>query len=165
MKAITFIFLVFLFANAVENSAVLLKEKNSKVLLRELNEARSNPLKYGSKLSLNLRSYKKTTPLIVDKHLTEVAEKKALYMAENNILTHYVDGKSTLSEIDYACVKAESCSETLSAEDPIKGLIIDSPGETGHRDQLLGNYNLVGIGIAKSKTGKYYCCILTADKK
>lgn len=170
MKNLFFICFAFIFANAVETTTVLVNEKKSKILLRELNDARANPWKYGKKLSLNLSSYKKTSPLIVDKHLTEVAEKKALYMAENDVLTHYVDGKSTLSEINYFCLKAESCSVTYSAEDHIKNLITDSPGETGHRNQLLGyrdyvSYNLVGIGIAKNKTGKYYCCILTADKK
>lgn len=137
-------------------------------LLKELNRARSNPQKYGNKIGISLQ-HKSTFNLVKDDHLMEIAQKKALYMAENDELTHYVNGKPTVNEVIYDS-PAESCSMSNNTDDHIKNLIIDSPGERGHRYQLLGykeysKNNVVGIGMAMNEHGRVYCCIITAVKK
>jgi len=40
--------------------------------------------------------------------------------------------------------------------DPVQTAVNDWMNSDGHRKNILGNYNLTGMGIAKSASGKYY---------
>lgn len=175
MKPLLLILLLSLTCSfTLQNKAMLVTGKDVNYLFKELNKARKNPVAYGKEIKFNL-NYSKRSPLILDEELTLIAQEKAVRMAQLGELTHYEeDGSSTISKVKYS-KPAESCNRDYiryqmnGNRNHVKDLLIDSRGENGHRNQLLGigyssDHNVVGIGLATNNLGESYCCIITAKK-
>lgn len=154
-----------------------------------LNEIRQNPTKFAKELRL-LRSLKITqTELIWNPILADVAEKKAMDMADRNYFAHVNPEKIGINylinqagytlEPEWIKPKSNNYFESLgagydSATEGIKGLIIDlNVPSFGHRNHLLGigvsnqYLNDIGIGFVRSDNRDYqsYLVVIIAKHK
>lgn len=168
------------------DSKVLLFKNLARDAFVYLNEFRSRPAYYGSKIGLDLRNVKNTRALNWDPVLAAAAEEKAYDMAHENFFSHIdqegygmnyrVQQKGYLLPPEWTAKQSSNFIESIAAnsKDPahfIDQLITDKGIEgKGHRQHLLAishfysNASRIGIAIAynPNSTYKYYCCILIA---
>lgn len=153
-----------------------------------LNQFRSDPELYGSRIGLDLSQVRRSRTLQWDATLARAAEEKAYDMANENFFAHIdhhghgmnyrVQELGYLLPPEWTARASANYIESIAAnnKDPrhfIDQLIIDKDvPDKGHRLQLLAitnfyrNASRIGIGIAyqRNSSYKYYCCIVIAPK-
>lgn len=107
------------------------------------------------------RSKKGVSLLVLDSKLTVVAQEHANWMAENQVMSHTGEGRSTVSHrvrnagIEFGGVGENVACGQLTAEEVVQAWM----NSLGHRLNILNkSYNKVGFGIATDKNGKKYWC-------
>ena len=93
-----------------------------------------------------------------DERLAQAAREHSKRMVETNKLAHVVDGEEPLGErLSATGIHFNRSGENIGYNtefDDIHRAWMDSPG---HRENILSpNYNMVGIGIARSEDGLFY---------
>jgi uncharacterized protein YkwD len=113
------------------------------------------------KLHNRARAKEKLPPLALDSKLTAAAKRHALDMAENDKMSHEgSDGTSPQKRIEAAGYKGRATAENVAfgsrtAADVVQGWL-DSPP---HKKNMLGDYEDVGIAVARSDGGTPYWCV------
>jgi uncharacterized protein YkwD len=119
-----------------------------------------------------LRSKGDQTPLTRNDKLDAAAQKHAENMAKADKMTHELDGKRSpdrvLAEGYEASVVAENVAQALKSSNKTPAALVQawrsSPGH--YRNMMLDVVTETGIGVAQSKSGKwYYCQVFAAPKK
>tara|TARA_Y100001937_G_C7113538_1_gene329001 strand:- start:1437 stop:1913 length:477 start_codon:yes stop_codon:yes gene_type:complete len=95
--------------------------------------------------------------LVLDKRLTDAAQKHADWMANSNRLSHTGrNGSSPSRRVGSGFgVIGENIAYGQSGYGEVTRSWMNSGG---HRSNILGGYNAVGFGAAKSKSGRIYWC-------
>ncbi|HWE38740.1 MAG TPA: CAP domain-containing protein [Isosphaeraceae bacterium] len=113
------------------------------------------------KLHNRERAKAKLPPLTLEPKLTDAAKRHALDMAEHDTMSHEgSDGSNPQQRIEAAGYKGRGTGENVAfgARTPaavVQGWM-DSPP---HKKNILGDYQDVGIAVAKSDDGTPYWCI------
>jgi uncharacterized protein YkwD len=113
------------------------------------------------KLHNRARAKAELPPLTLDPKLTAAAKRHALDMAENDKMSHEgSDGSSPQKRIEAAGYKGRATAENVAfgirtAAGAVQGWL-DSPP---HKKNLLGDYQDVGIAVARSDDGTPYWCV------
>ena len=71
------------------------------------------------------------------------------------VLSEYLNAEAIAKAIAYSAA-AENVAYNSGYSDPATQAVQGWLKSTGHRQNLEGNYNLTGIGIAKNAKGEYY---------
>ena len=101
-------------------------------------------------------------PLRFNQSLTDAAQKHAQYMADTNRLSHYGKGLSRpsdrASKEGYAWygVGENIAYGQLTVEEVMK----DWMNSEGHRQNILGDYQDIGIAVVANKRGQLYWCVV-----
>jgi uncharacterized protein YkwD len=171
-------------AQKYRNEMVIIKHPELKKGLEYLNQIRSNPSAYSTKLGVNLSYVQPRNALIWIDVVAVVAQAKAEDMARRHYFDHIdPDGNGInikLYEAGYIMPTAwvndpkSNYFESLgcgysNVRELINGLIIDkNTPSLGHRKHLLGindfwaNCYDAGIGYATDKNGTPYWCVIIA---
>lgn len=95
-------------------------------------------------------------PLILDKKLTNYAQKHAEYMSVKNSLVH--SSMSSLQKVNNDSFVGENIAWGQETEKEVINSWMWSPG---HRWNILGSsYKKIGIGIKKDKNNRLYWCVV-----
>jgi uncharacterized protein YkwD len=115
------------------------------------------------KLTNEERVKRKLRPLEMNFRLNEAAELQANFMASKNRLSHTSHGlpngenlQDRIALVDYKNWSgiAENIAWNSSSEEVVEAWM-NSPG---HRRNILGDYNEIGVGIAINEKGEPYHC-------
>jgi uncharacterized protein YkwD len=109
---------------------------------------------------IDINAYRKNyqlPPLQEDSRISSVAKSHALNMAKHRVSfghTYFLKRVATIkSQIKSADTAAENVAYNYKdAHDVVNNWILSS----GHRKNIVGNYNLTGIGIARDAKGSLY---------
>lgn len=102
--------------------------------------------------SINANRARRGLPaLTLDSHLTAVSQEWADYLAQNKILIHG-DFAARIQAVYPATEAAENIAEGYSANTLVTAWMCDKP----HRDNILGPYTVIGIGVALSPAGDVF---------
>lgn len=102
--------------------------------------------------SLNL------APLTLNAEISQQARQHSQNMAENKVeFSHSGFDRriKALKGIDYRSA-AENIAYNQGYGDPVKQAVEGWIESEGHRQNMTGNYNLTGIGVAKNQRDEYY---------
>jgi uncharacterized protein YkwD len=104
-------------------------------------------------------------PLKLNNSIIHEAEKHSIKMAEKNIPFGHAGfnnrAKRLMTELSANSMAENVAYGNISAR-KVVDLWIHSPG---HRKNMLGNYNLTGIGIASDRHGELYFTQIFINKK
>jgi uncharacterized protein YkwD len=138
--------------NSLSTSTYLLTDSSSKeqmATLEQLTFERVN--QYRAKLDL--------APLELNPLISEQARNHSKNMAHSNVPLGHEGFKSRLAALKKAIAyrsAAENVAYNSGYDDPVSEAVagwIDSPS---HRQNMVGNYNVTGVGVAKNHQGEYY---------
>lgn len=59
-------------------------------------------------------------------------------------------------EDDISSQAAENVAQNMGYNDPASQAVAGWIESEGHRQNIVGNYNLTGVGVAKNQQGEYY---------
>lgn len=98
-------------------------------------------------------------PLGLNAQVSEVAAVHSRNMAEQKVkFSHQGFDNRTQAikaQISYRSV-AENVAYNQGYSDPVSQAVAGWIKSKGHRQNIVGNYNLTGIGVAKNQQGEYY---------
>ena len=103
--------------------------------------------------------------------LDKIANRYAILMASKDQSGHNVDGKDAakrLTEAGYAWTRElENVGWNFGQKDPVAWMVQAwKDSKDGHREAMLSTeVTEIGVGVAKSSTGKFYFCQLFAKPK
>jgi uncharacterized protein YkwD len=104
------------------------------------------------------RQQKKLPLLATNSTITQQARQHSRSMASSRVMSH--DGFSTrVANIGKAIAyrsAAENVAYNMGYSTPERQAVEGWLKSTGHRQNIEGNYNLTGIGVAKNAQGEYY---------
>ena len=100
-------------------------------------------------------------PLTIDPTISAQARAHSQEMAQAGTLSHTMDSVDSPPERlrqrqrKYPTA-AENIASIQDAPDPDRMAVKDWIASPAHQQHILGNYNLTGIGVAKSAQGEYF---------
>ena len=98
-------------------------------------------------------------PLQLNAQISQQAKKHSENMAQDVVkFSHkgFEDRiKALESDISYSQA-AENVAQNMGYRDPVSQAVAGWIKSEGHRQNIVGNYNLTGVGIAKNQQGEYY---------
>ena len=105
------------------------------------------------------RKARNLPPLILDNSISQQARIHSQNMAQGKV-TFSHEGfekriESVTSTISYRSA-AENVAYNQGYSDPVDKAVAGWIKSPGHHKNMIGNYNLTGIGIAKNSQGEYY---------
>ena len=94
--------------------------------------------------------------------LTLAATKHAEFMAQTDRLSHYGEGLSRPSNrVSKEGYQWRSVAENVAyGQLTVEEVMKDWMKSEGHRQNLLGNYQDIGIAVATNKRGQLYWCVV-----
>lgn len=100
-------------------------------------------------------------PLKVDPKLTKAARRHAADMAANGEMSHKgSDGSSPFDRIEAAGYDSKRAAENVAAGEFGDKTPMDLwMGSSGHKKNILGDYEQIGVARATAKDGKVYWCV------
>lgn len=105
------------------------------------------------------RKQRGLSPLTIDKNISNIARTHSQNMANGTVPFSH-NGfqervKAIATTISYASA-AENVAYNMGYKDPATKAVQGWLNSSGHRQNIQGNYNLTGIGVAKNAKGEYY---------
>lgn len=97
-------------------------------------------------------------PLKLNARISKQAEIHSENMAQGVVkFSHkgFEDRIKALENISYRSA-AENVAQNMGYRDPAREAVTGWIDSEGHRQNIVGNYNLTGIGVAKNQQGEYY---------
>jgi uncharacterized protein YkwD len=97
-------------------------------------------------------------PLVLNTEISQEAKQHSKNMAQNKVQFSHKGFErriKALNNISYRSA-AENVGYNQGYQDPAKQAVEGWINSEGHRQNLTGNYNLTGIGIAKNQQEEYY---------
>jgi uncharacterized protein YkwD len=95
----------------------------------------------------------KLPPLRIDPTVSAQARAHSQEMAQSGTLSHTMDSVDTQRKYPTA---AENIASTPDYPHPDRIAVQDWISSQAHQQNILGNYNLTGIGVAKNAQGEYF---------
>ncbi len=92
-------------------------------------------------------------PLTIDPTISAQARAHSQEMAQAGALGHTMDSVERRHKYPTA---AENVASIQNAPDPDRMAVKDWIDSPAHKQHILGNYNLTGIGVAKNAEGEYF---------
>ncbi|MBE9046850.1 CAP domain-containing protein [Pleurocapsales cyanobacterium LEGE 10410] len=103
--------------------------------------------------SLNL------TPLTLNAQISEQAKNHSENMAQRVVKFSHQGFDNRIEaledELSYRSA-AENVAQNMGYGDPVSKAVAGWIKSEGHRQNIVGDYNLTGIGVAKNQQGEYY---------
>lgn len=105
------------------------------------------------------RSSLDLAPLSLNDQISQQAESHSQDMAQQKVeFSHQGFAsriKALANDLDYRSA-AENVAYNQGYGDPAEQVVTGWLKSEGHRQNIVGNYNLTGIGVAKNQQGEYY---------
>jgi uncharacterized protein YkwD len=103
------------------------------------------------------RETKNLKPLTMDSKISRECRKHSEAMAskERPLGHDEFDERIKLIKIPYSEV-AENVASNRGSRDPIAKAVQSWIESTGHRENMLGEYSLTGVGVAQNERGQYF---------
>jgi uncharacterized protein YkwD len=92
-------------------------------------------------------------PLTIDPAISAQARAHSQEMAQAGTLTHTMDSVDLQRKYPTA---AENIANTQDYPQPDRIAVQDWIASPAHQQNIIGNYNLTGIGVAKNDQGEYF---------
>ncbi len=92
-------------------------------------------------------------PLIIDPTVSAQARAHSQEMAQSGTISHTMDSVDRQRKYPTA---AENVASTQADPQPDLIAVQDWLASPAHKQHILGNYNLTGIGVAKNAQGEYF---------
>ncbi|MGE5658785.1 MAG: CAP domain-containing protein [Actinomycetota bacterium] len=105
------------------------------------------------------RTSRQLSPLTLDPRITEQARIHSQNMANGKVPFSHQGFEQRIQAIGRSLAynaAAENVAFNLGFSDPARQAVQGWIKSPGHRENMEGNYNLTGIGIAKNAKGEYY---------
>jgi uncharacterized protein YkwD len=104
------------------------------------------------------RQAKGLPPMSLDDSISAQAQSHSEYMARNSNLTHegFKQRVSSIGRVIPYCGSAENVASNMGYNNPDDIAVeswIESPG---HQKNIVGNYNMTGIGVATNSKGEMF---------
>jgi uncharacterized protein YkwD len=189
-KYIAFLCFPLMFCSSFQNKSISIVKTEAQLAFEYLNQIRNNPAAYVKEFPFLKSTKIEQTSLRWNDTLAQVAEAKALEMAQKNYFSHTNKAGKGINILiheagytlpaDWIKPKSNNYFESIAAGkengiESIKILLIDKGVPSlGHRKHLLGigefNKDLVDIGIGFVKGNaqtdyQSYCCIIIAKNE
>jgi hypothetical protein len=104
---------------------------------------------------LGLHNNHRSKKLILDNDLCTLAQKHSAHMADRQKLVH-----SDLSKLEYKII-GENIAYGQTSEEEVFN---DWMNSYGHKQNIINkNYNKIGFGKSKSKSDRFYWCVIFAN--
>ena len=109
-----------------------------------------------------IRSQYRLTVFDMNQQLNQAAQKHADYMAHKDRLSHYGEWYSRPSNrVEKAGYRYWGVAENIASGQRNVDEVMDAWMKSkGHRDNLMGNYSEMGVGIARNEYGRIYWCVV-----
>lgn len=103
------------------------------------------------------RQSRNLSPLILDVRISEQARKHSQKMANKSIpFSHQgFQTRIVMTKINYLSA-AENIAYNQGHKNPDQVAVNGWIKSSGHQKNMVGNFNLTGIGVAKNSKGEYY---------
>lgn len=144
--------LTFINWGSLSKPATLEQEYPEYVILEKTNEQRA---KKGLK------------PLVLSPQLSRAAKLHAHNMATLDHLSHEVDvrGVSNLSSrLEHVGYEGESAAENIAWNYTYSNVVAGWMKSPGHRHNIMGDYQSIGIGVSANADGELYFCQVFGSK-
>lgn len=129
-------------------NAMTIAQNSQEALVREVHQQINQ-----YRQSLNL------SPLTLNEHISRQAEMHSRNMAQGQVKFSHQGFESRLEAIeDYISYRsaAENVAYNQGYGNPAERAVTGWIESKGHRQNIVGDYNLTGIGIAQNERGEYY---------
>jgi uncharacterized protein YkwD len=100
-------------------------------------------------------------PLKIDPTVSAQARSHSEEMARSGTLSHTMDSVDRKSKYPTA---AENIATSQDYQQPDRIAVQDWLASPAHKQHILGNYNLTGIGVAKNSQGEYFFTQIFVNK-
>ena len=101
-------------------------------------------------------------PLRFNQQLANAAQKHAQYMADTDRLSHYGKGLSRPSDrVSKEGYSWQGVGENIAyGQLTVEEVMRDWMNSEGHRRNILGDYQDIGVAVAANKHGQLYWCVV-----
>lgn len=140
------------------SASISLKQNN--ILVRKLsNTEQSNLVEEIHRQINQYRSSLNLTPLNLNLQVSQIAATHSRDMAQQTVKFSHQGFETRIqrikNDISYRSA-AENIAYNQGYSDPASQAVAGWIKSKGHRQNIEGNYNLTGIGVAKNHQGEYY---------
>ena len=137
-----------------------LSPKQNKILIEELGNTKMSNLVQEIHRQINQhRRSLNLPPLSLNAQVSQVAATHSRNMAKGKVKFSHQGFDNRIqaikNDISYRSV-AENVAYNQGYSDPVSQAVAGWIKSKGHRQNIVGNYNLTGIGVAKNQQGEYY---------
>ena len=130
------------------------------MLLVQNNDAEINFLARQVHKSINqYRAKQNLPPLILNSHISQQAQIHSQNMAQQVVEFSHQGFETRIKALKGQVIyrrAAENVAYNQGYQDPVQRAVAGWIESQGHHENLLGNFDLTGIGVAKNERGEYY---------
>jgi uncharacterized protein YkwD len=108
-----------------------------------------------------INQYRRTqglSPLTLDERISQQARSHSQVMAQQRRLSHdgFDERLDALEQVISYRSGSENVAYNQGFSDPARRAVMGWLNSPGHRENIEGQFNLTGIGVARSSRGEYY---------
>jgi len=135
-------------------------DSETKVLLAKRSVAEIDLLVQQVHQGINqYRAERNLPPLVLNPYISQQAQNHSLNMAQSAAKFSHQGFKERVGALQNRVVyrrAAENLAYNQGYQDPVGKAISGWIESKGHHKNMIGDFNLTGIGVAKNKQGEYY---------